>query len=153
MEINNYTEYLIYEDGRVWSKKSNKFLKPGTNSRGYKHINLYKEGKRTNPLIHRLVALHYIPNPENKKCVDHINRIKTDNRVENLRWATDSENQRNTIKQNNNTSGHKYISYNKRDKYWKFQKTINNKMIRKCFKVKTDALCYKFIMVLKSNKI
>ena len=152
MEIIGYTEYLIYEDGRVWSKKSNKFLKPGTNREGYKHVILYKEGKTKDHRIHRLVAEHYIPNRENKPCVDHINRIKTDNRIQNLRWATHSENQRNTIKQNNNTSGHKYISYNKRDKYWSFTKSINNKRTQKYFKTKTDALCYKFIMMLKNNR-
>ena len=149
MEIIGYENYLIYNDGRVFGKKSNKFLKPSSNGSGYKQVVLSKEGKSKTHRVHRLVAEHYIPNPENKKCVDHINRIRTDNRLENLRWATHSENNQNTNMSKNNTSGHQNIYYNKRDNNWKFTKGINNKLTQKNFKSKTDALCYKFIILLK----
>ena len=149
MEIHGYTDYLIYNDGRVFSKFSNKFLKPGTNGRtGYKFIKLSNDNKQGSHTIHRLIALHYINNPENKRCVDHINRIKSDNRVENLRWVTHSENKQNQSKRVDNKSGHKYISYNKSRDRWAFKKTINKKKTHKLFKTKTDALCYKFIFIL-----
>ena len=151
MEIIGYTEYLIYEDGRVWSKKSNKFLKPTTGGIGYKQVMLCNEGKHKRHSIHRLIALHYIPNPQNKPCVDHINRIKTDNRLENLRWATVSENGQNRTINKDNKSGHKNICYDKHENRWRFQKYINNKPTRKYFKTKTDAICYKFIFILKSK--
>lgn len=54
-------------------------------------------GSRKMMRVHRVVAMAFIPNPENKPCIDHINTIKTDNRVENLKWATHSENNRNPI--------------------------------------------------------
>tara|TARA_R110002074_G_scaffold282319_1_gene453879 strand:+ start:79 stop:567 length:489 start_codon:yes stop_codon:yes gene_type:complete len=109
MEINDYPNYLIYEDGRVWSKTSNKFLKPNIcASTGYYKVFLYNNKKRKFLLIHRLIALHYIPNPNNKPEVDHINRIRTDNRIENLRWVNRSEQSLNRILPPSNTS-HKYI--------------------------------------------
>jgi len=148
MEINGYTDYLIYNDGRVWSKKGNRFKISRINKSGYEQVNLSKEGNCKTHNIHRLIAEHYISNTENKKCVDHINRIRTDNRVENLRWATYSENSQNRSA-TNNTSGHIYVSYIKSRDSWKFKKSINNKRTVKQFKSKTDALCYKFIIMLK----
>lgn len=59
-----------------------------TNKAGYYLVSL----KRTLYRVHRLVALAFIPNPENKPFVDHINGIRSDNRVENLRWCTNKEN-------------------------------------------------------------
>jgi len=87
MEIPNFPDYLIYNDGRVFSKKRNIFLKPALQRYGYLRLNLCNE-KQGNKLIHRLVAETYIPNPQNYPQVNHINGIKTDNRVENLEWCS-----------------------------------------------------------------
>jgi hypothetical protein len=62
-------------------------------------------GSHIKHLVHRLIALHYIPNPENKPLVDHINGINNDNRLENLRWVTVQENANNHKLRCTNTSG------------------------------------------------
>ena len=138
MEIKNFSNYLIYEDGRVFSKKRNMFLKHMKNHSGYYFIDL---PKKKGQLIHRLVAEHYISNPDNKPLVDHINRIKTDNRIENLRWATVSENNTNIGMKSNNKSGFKWISYDNHSDKWRFSRKL-------CKVKKSDSisklLCYSF---------
>ncbi len=67
-------------------------LKTKVNNYGYIQVNLSKEGKTTTTFIHILLAKAFIPNPLNKSEVNHINGIKTDNRIENLEWVTHSEN-------------------------------------------------------------
>lgn len=66
-------------------------------SNGYLMADLFKNGQGTHYLIHRLVAETFIPNPKNLPCIDHINTIKTDNRVENLRWCSHKENMNNPL--------------------------------------------------------
>ena len=68
---------------------------------GYKIVQLFKDGKSKTCKVHALVALAFIPNPHNKKTVNHINGIRDDNRVENLEWATHSENNADRFKRQN----------------------------------------------------
>jgi hypothetical protein len=103
--------YMINIKGEILNIKKNKFLKPDTSSKYYR-IPLSKNGKTNKQMLHRLIAIHFIHNddPLNKIFVDHINRNMLDNRVENLRWITQSDNCFNTKKKINNNSGFKNIT-------------------------------------------
>lgn len=123
--------YQISTNGRVKSLlKVTKFgnrlkvngemiLKPALGKRGYYVVSLNHNGKSKTFTIHRLIAEAFIPNPLNKKFIDHINTIKTDNRIENLRWVTNKENSNNilTLKHSSESTSKKWKDgcYNNRN--------------------------------------
>ena len=74
-----------------------KNIKPHIRHDGYPFVDLYKKHKRYGIVVHRLVAMAFVPNPNNRSEVDHINTIRTDSRACNLRWVNRSENNLNPI--------------------------------------------------------
>lgn len=95
-DIKGYPGYQISNQGRIWSTKSNRYLQPFLNNAGYRVINIQAiNGKRKGELIHRLVALHFVENPNRYTEVDHLDKDKENNNADNLRWCTRSENNKN----------------------------------------------------------
>lgn len=92
-QISNYARVksfsrIINSSFNAKRRIKTKILKPNLTKCGYHRVVLSKK----TILLHRLMMLTFVPNPENKRTVNHINGIKTDNRLENLEWATDKEN-------------------------------------------------------------
>lgn len=88
-DIKNYEGlYAVTEDGRVWSYKNSKWLKPLPCGQGYLKVELYKNKKKTSFFVHRLVAIAFLPNPENLPDVNHKDEDKTNNDISNLEWMT-----------------------------------------------------------------
>lgn len=96
-------------DRRIKYKNSGTRLYPGkpllkeTTLDGYQRIVLMKEAIKKRFMCHRIVAQEFIPNPENKPFINHINGNKSDNRVENLEWCTQSENELHSFRNLGNT--------------------------------------------------
>ena len=99
--VDDYPDYKISNMGNIKSCKYNKekLLSPTQNKYGYFRIGLHKNNKTKQFSVHRLVAIAFIPNPENLSTVDHVDRNKTNNDLSNLRWAsykTQNDNRSNT---------------------------------------------------------
>lgn len=89
---NEPTNYWIYNNGQVWSNTSKIFLKPFTNPCGYLLVDLHHNKKSKYFQIHRLVAMYFIPNPDNLPIVNHIDGDKTNCDYKNLEWCTAKDN-------------------------------------------------------------
>ena len=92
--IEGFPDYQITSHGRVFSLKSGEFkeLKSRKIRNDYIRVALSKNGEKYYRYVHRLVAQTFIPNPDNKPCINHIDENKTNNHVSNLEWVTAKEN-------------------------------------------------------------
>lgn len=114
--IENFPNYLIFENGSIQNIWGGRTLKQHKDRDGYMNVYLYHEGKKTAFKVHRLLAIAFIPNPDKKLCIDHINNITDDNNLNNLRWCSHSENNMNRSIYKNNNTGVKGVQL-RRDKY------------------------------------
>ena len=113
-------------------------LAPYMNYKGYSHIEFSIEGMRKSFPVHRLMGFTFLENPHNKPQIDHIDRDPTNNRLDNLRWATGCENQANRGIPKNNTSGELHISI-----MYKVSVTRQRKIIQKSFHTMEEAKAYR----------
>lgn len=86
------THYSVSSEGRVRNDETGRIKALGKRHDGYYKVDLYSEGSRSSERVHRLVAQAFIPNPNNKPQVNHIDGNKINNSVENLEWVDGSEN-------------------------------------------------------------
>lgn len=127
--ITDYPNYEVSSLGNVKNVNKSRLLRPSSGPGGYKLVNLCVGNAVKTYLVHRLVALAFILNPQNKPYVDHINCIKTCNNVKNLRFVTNQQNQFNQQISSKNKSSIKGVSWYKRYRKWHAQICFDFKKI------------------------
>lgn len=94
-----FKDYILYEDGRIYSNKVNRFLRPTFDKKGYMVVSLTNEKRKSKQYkLHRLLALSFIPNPNNLPQVNHKDGNKGNNSLNNLEWCDNSYNQLHSYK-------------------------------------------------------
>jgi len=143
--IPNFPNYSITTDGKVFSHKNNRFLKHAVCKQGYLHVVLCNDNNPKRRMrVHRLVAMTYIPNPENKPCVDHLNRHRFDCRVKNLRWVSIQENCNNMVVGRGVATT--WANKKKGNYGWRTRWSVEGKGKDKIFKTKEEAEAYRIIV-------
>ena len=123
--IAGFETYSVSDHGNVKNNKTARIMKTRFHPEGYIIVDMRLNKQRYSKRVHILVANAFIANPDEKACVDHIDNIKSNNNINNLRWATNSENQHNKSMSKNNTSGVKGVVWDKDRNKWRAQITID----------------------------
>jgi len=142
MIIHDFPNYHIFRNGAVLSSKGNpRFKDTHTGRNGYVKVVLYNLGKSKTFLVHRLLAIHFIPNPNKYPIIDHIDGNKTNNNLNNLRWCTHEMNNSYDNKKlmSNNKSGIRGISLNTKSRKWIVKK---KNVPYKSLNTKEEAITY-----------
>lgn len=106
--------YAVSNTGRVQNINTGRDLKPFVNDNGYGSVKLFNGKSKREAKVHRLVAEAFIPNPENKPQVNHIDRNKLNNNVSNLEWVTNKENFDHAVRTGLNKTRNSKLAMNKR---------------------------------------
>lgn len=114
LNIDGYDNYQVSNFGRVRNSTTGRILKGSVDAWGYRNVSLWKDKKMKIHKVHKLVANEFLDKIDGKQYVDHIDKNRLNNIVENLRWVSSSENSRNRSMMANNTSNFKGICYHKR---------------------------------------
>lgn len=150
-KIVGYERYYVNENGEVFSVKKTKTVKicQWLGTTGYYKVGLYKNNKRYEHYVHRLVAEAFVPNPNNLPQVMHKNDVKTDCRAENLTWGTN---------QQNTADGYKHGCYKFKERCHKVQaihKTTKEVLVFTSIRQCAEQLGYNrkcLTMVLKKER-
>ena len=128
-KIVGYSNYSISNWGNVRNDKSKRIKRVTTSADGYLMTSLCEDGEAHGFGVHRLIAIAFIPNPEHKTQVDHIDTNRLNNKLDNLRWASNSENNYNSKIRTDNTSGSKGVYFDKSSNKWRVQINVNGKRL------------------------
>ena len=112
-QVVGFENYEVSYCGEIRNANTNHLLKSYFDKGGYERVSLYKDGKPQHFFVHQLVAKAFIPNPENKSCIDHIDTVRTNNTVSNLRWVSRKENSNNELSRQNYS--------NAKTDWWKYE--------------------------------
>ena len=126
LNLKEDSDYVIYNDGRLFSKKTNKFLKGKIDNMGYQTYGLAigdkisSTGRKLSKMVyaHRLVAEYFLDNPDNLPYVHHKDENKLNNHVSNLEWVTAQQNKEYSLKDKQNRKKPKYFEKNLPGEKW-----------------------------------
>lgn len=141
--IKGTDHHYIDELGNVRNAKTNHYIKPWINVQtGYPSVSINEFNKATNYTIHSLLAVAFIPNPYNKKTVNHKDGIKTNNSLSNLEWATNAENIKHAYDHALNHQPHKLEEWQIAKIYKRFMQHETFAAIRKDYDISAGQLSY-----------
>lgn len=145
--VRSFWKHVGGKRGHVLHPDPQRILKGWLYRKGRLYVNLWKGNKQKHFQIHRLVAIAFIPNPNNHPQIDHIDRNHRNNHVSNLRWCNNQQNNLNHSIQSNNTTGVKGVRFRPDRKKWCAHWVQDGRWKSKSFETKEDALDYRKKMV------